>query len=219
VTLVAVLAAATAAATAFAGVVVYKNNFSRKSEVRELRRAEGKHCRKHWRERTEKLVVVAKRGPTTCGYEPPVEGDSAQPNHDFRAKEKLLKKTPKRIRRRAYLALKVRASKKAGYQLRVFPATQKWELRRAPSGGGPAFPASGKSNAVKGRGKTNNLRLKAQDDTVAGFVNGTKLTKVKDPSPNEVRGRRVEFAVGQRRHSNKPASAIIDALRLAVPNP
>jgi len=212
-------ALALAAAVAVAGITVYKNDFSTRHEVRELRHSEGKHCDRVWKRRAKNVRIHVNRGPNVCGYAPPVEGDTAGPDHDFQAKEKLLKATPKGIRDGAYLAIAVRSGKNAGYELRVFPTKHKFQLRRSPQGGGSGFPASGKSRAVKGVNKPNVLRLKAVHNKVIARVNGKKVAGVVDTNPAEVDGRRLELAIGHRRHRRKPVVASVDDLKVQVPKP
>lgn len=213
------LALGLAAAAALATVTVYKNNFSGKPEARELEHVEGSSCDKSWRRSAENLLVKVKKGPEVCGYQPPVEGDSDQPDHDWQAKAKLLNDTPKGVRDGAYLAVAVRVGKDAGYELRVFPTTKKYELRRSPSGGGGPFPATGTGPAIKGINKANALRLKAKGATVTALANGTQLAQETDPNPGDVGGRKLEVAIGHTKNSGKPVLAVLDDLALRVPNP
>jgi hypothetical protein len=206
-----------AAAVALAGITVYKNNFSSRAEVREVERVEGKHCDRRWRKKAKSVRVEVKTGPERCGYEPPVQGDSKRPDHIFQATGKLLKQTSKRVRGGAYVAVAVRVSKNSAYELRIFPARKKYQLRRDPSG--DRFPAKGSSSAIKGVNKPNVLSLKAVDDKVSARVNGSKLASVTDPSPNQVKGRKVEVAVGHKRKSGKAVLATLDELKLQVPKP
>ncbi len=159
------------------------------------------------------------RGSGTCGYRPPVEGDTAGPDHDFRAKEKLLKATPKGLRGSAYVAVAVRSGKSSGYELRIFPKRHRFELRRSPSGGGAGFPAKGRSRAIKGVSKPNVVRLRAVGNRVTARVNGTQLAKVTDSNAAQVDGRKLEVGVGSTRRSNKEVVATFDNLKLLVPNP
>src|SRR5919198_1918165 len=151
----AVLAFGLAAAVALAGVTVYKNNFSSRAEVREVKRVEGgKHCDRRWRKKAKSVRIEVTKGPERCGYEPPVQGDSDRPDHTFKATGKLLKQTSRRVRGGAYVAVAVRVGKNSAYELRIFPARKKYQLRRDPSGGG-GFPAKGTSSAIKGVNKPN----------------------------------------------------------------
>lgn len=217
--LAAALALGIAAAVALAGVTVYKNSFSSQAGVEELDHSRGKHCAKRWREKVKSLRAERSRGRGACGYRPPVQGDAGGPDHDFRAKGKLLKDTPKRIRGSAYVAVAVRSSKRAGYELRVFPKRHRFQLRRSPSGGGDGFPSNGRSGAIKGLRKPNSLRLRAVGNTVTARVNGTLLARVTDPNAGQVDGRKLEVAVGATRRSRKDVVATFDRLKLVVPDP
>jgi hypothetical protein len=208
-----------AAAVALAGVTVYKSNFSSRTEVRELERVEGKHCDRRWRKKAKSARVEVKKGPERCGYEPPVQGDSARPDHVFQATGKLLKQTSRRVRGGAYVAVAARVGKNSAYELRIFPARQKYQLVRDPSGGGGGFPAKGTSNAIKGVNKPNALRLKVVDDKVSARVNGTKLAAGTDASPSQLKGRKLEVSVGHKRTSSRAVIATLDDLKLQVPKP
>jgi Domain of Unknown Function (DUF1080) len=217
--LVALLVLGLAAATALAGVTVYKNDFSTKGEVKELKKAGGKHCRKRLRKKAKTALITSKKGPVVCAFSPPVQGDSEQPDHVFSAKVKLLKDTPKSVRRNSYVAIDVRAGKNSGYELRVFPKKHRFGLRRFPNGGGSDFPASGKSKAVKGVNKANVLRLKASGAKVIALVNGKKVAKATDSDPGGVNGRKVEVGIGRKGKSSKPLLVTVDDLKLQVPTP
>jgi hypothetical protein len=208
-----------ATATALAGVTVYKNNFSGRAEVNQLKQADGRHCDKRWRKKARSLLVVVKRGPGACGYRPPVEGDSDGPNHDFQAEGKLLKATPRGLRRSAYLAVAVRSGGSSRYELRVFPKKHKYELRRVPRRGGGGFPKRGKSRAINGPSTANVLRLKATGNKVTAKVNGKRLAQVVDSNAGQVGGRNLEVLVGEKRNTKKDVVASIDNLRLQVPSP
>ncbi len=217
--LAAALALGLAAAVALAGVTVYTNNFSRKSEAKQLKHVDGKHCDKRWRKKAESLLIEVNKGPGACGYRPPVEGDSDGPDHDFQAKMKLLRATPKGIRGSAYLSIAVRSGKSSRYELRIFPKKHKYELRRAPAGGGSGFPKQGKSRAIKGANKPNVLRLKAAGNKVTAKVNSRKVAEVTDSNAGQVGGRRLEVFVGNKRSTKKDVVASLDNLKLQVPSP
>jgi hypothetical protein len=217
--LVAAVVIAVAAATAVASVTVYSNKFTRKSDVKEMRHGEGKRCKKKWRKKAESLRIDVRRGPEVCGYRPPVEGVAHQPDHSFQAKEKLLRPTPKSVRNGAYLSITVRAGGSSGYELRVFPTVHRFKLVRSPAGGGGGFPVKGRSSAIKGFRKPNTLRLRAFGDEVTAKVNGTRVAKLTDANPGEVRGRRLEVAIGHTKRTRKPVVGNVDSLRLDVPSP
>lgn len=217
-----VLAAAGAAflaATAIAGVTVYTNNFSSKHEAGELRHAEGKHCDKDWRKKAKSVVVTAKKGKTTCGYAPPVAGDADGPNHKFKAKGKLLKETPKKVRDRVYVGIAVRAAKDTGYELQLYPSKHKFKLTRRAGGDKVGVLAKGGNKAIKGTNKPNSMQLSAVGSQVVARVNGKKLAKVGDRNSGQVDGRKVEIVLGYKKKRSKPASATFGNLELQVPRP
>src|SRR3954451_8109218 len=86
------------AVVALANVTIYKNDFSSKGEAKEMKLGEGDKCVAEWSKHSEALKVKVKKGPDTCGYRPPVQGDDSQPDHDFRAKLKISKQTPTKLR-------------------------------------------------------------------------------------------------------------------------
>lgn len=215
----AAAAAALLAATAFAGVTVYKNNFSSKREAKELRHAEGKKCEKNWRKKGESIAVKAKRGPMVCGYRPPVEGDGPAPDHSIQVQGKLLKDTPKGVRGRTYLGVAVRSGKKDGYELWVFPTKEKFKVARRAGKGPPSFLAKGNSKAIKGPGKPNLLSLKAVGSKVIAKVNGKRVAKTTDRNASGIKGRKLEVMLGYKKRSSKPASATFDNVKVQVPKP
>jgi hypothetical protein len=213
------LAAALLAATAIAGVTVYTNSFSSKGGSKELRHAEGKHCKKSWRNKAKNVVIRAEKGKTVCGYRPPVEGDSDAPDHDLRVTEKLAKDTPKSVRDHVYLGIAVRSAKDVGYQLWVFPTERKFKLARLNGGSKPTFLAKGGNKAIKGRGKANHLGLKAVGSKIIAKVNGKRLAKTVDRNAGQVDGRKLEVMLGYKKHRSKSVSMTLDNLELQVPNP
>jgi hypothetical protein len=215
----AAVAVGVAAATALAAVTVYKNGFSKKGEVKELRQAQGKHCKRSFRKKAGKVRIDVTRGSEVCGYRPPVEGDTDGPDHSVQVAAKFLRSTPKGLRKDAYAAVFVRSGKTSDYELRIFPVKHRFRLVRSPSGGGSGFPAQGRSPAIKGFNKLNVLELKAVGSRVTARVNGTKIATVTDSDPAQVGGRRLEIAVANGKRSDKTVSATIDKLKVQVPTP
>jgi opacity protein-like surface antigen len=211
--------AAVMAATAVAGVTVYTNNFSSRSEAKELRHSEGKHCNKDWRKKAKSVLVTASKGRTVCGYSPPVQGDGAAPNHRFEATEKLLKDTPKSVRDGVYLGIAVRSAKDTGYQLQVFPSEHKFKLTRQTGGDKVGVLAKGSNKAIDGTNKPNAMLLSAVGSQVIAKVNGKRLAKVGDRASGQVDGRKVEVLLGYKKKRSKPASATFGNLELQVPRP
>ena len=189
-----------AAATALAGVTVYKNTFARKGDAKELRHAEGKHCKRSFRKKAENLQIDVTKSPEACGYRPPVEGDTDGPDHSFQAKvevparhaEGASRKTPTWRWRSA------RASRRA-MSFACFPVKHRFRLSARPRAAGSDFPADGKSSAIKGFNKANVLGLKARGSKLtAPGSTGPRSPRLTDSNPAQVGGRKLEVAIGER---------------------
>jgi hypothetical protein len=213
------LVAALGAAVAVAGVTVYSNDFSRGREAKELRHAEGKHCKKNWRKKAKSVGVTAERGRTVCGYRPPVEGDSASPNHKIHVDAKLLKDTPKKVRDSVYVGASVRSGKDKGYELQVFPTQHKFRLARRAGKDNVNILAKGGSKTIKGINKPNVLNLSVSGSQLTAGVNGKRLAKVTDHNSGAVDGRRLEIMLGYTKKRKQPAAATFDNLEVQVPRP
>ena len=216
--LVAVVAAVVASA-AIAGVIVYSNNFSSSKEAKELRHAEGKHCKKDWRKKAKSLMVEAQRGRTVCGYRPPVQGDAASPNHKIRAEAKLLKDTPKSVRDRVYAGVAVRSAKDSGYELQVFPTQHKFRLARRAGSDNVSILAKGGSKDIKGINKPNVMNLSVRGSQLTASVNGKRVAKVADRNSGTIDGRKLEIMLGYTKKRTKPAAVTFDNLEVQVPKP
>lgn len=207
--------AAVAAAVAFGIVDIYSNDFATAGKGHQLSGAQGSHCDKTVKNGT--LQVTVKEGPEECGYQLPVEGESRQPNHDLQARMKLLKSTPKALRKNAFVGLEVRAGGGTDYELRIFPKGHRYVIKRTP--GGIGFPVSGQDGAIKPIDKLNTLRLQAFGNVVKAWVNGAKIADVADSSPTDVRGRRAELVFSNGKKTAMDVVARADDVHLAVPTP
>jgi hypothetical protein len=206
------------AATAFGFVQVYQNSFSTQKRYAEIKTvSKGDRCGRKYMEKRKAMRVRAKDGPRDCRYKPAVQGSGPQPDHRFGAVVRLLTKTPSGIRSDGYISMSIRVGSGEGYELRLFPKDKTYELRRKPGGGG--FPDAGPSNAIKGIGKVNRMRIQTEGSHVRAFVNGTELADVNDGNANELKGRKVEFGVGNLRDTENPTYALFDKLKVAVPDP
>ena len=210
------LAAICCVGVAAATVTVYTNDFSKKGEFKELRKTGGKHCDSNYRGKKEVARLKVSHAPEVCGFEPPVAGDNPQPDHIFQAQGKLAKSTKKQARKKAFLFVEARVGGKAFYELRIFPKTHKFKLKRVPSGG--AFPMGGTDNKVHGVGDKNKLRLRVIGNDIKGIVNGKTVASVTDANANQVKGKKLEFGAGNTSKTNKPTEAIFNSVRLGVPN-
>lgn len=217
--LMASLAFLLAGAVALATVTVYKESFTGKGSVRELKRASGgKRCNKAHRESTQQLRITAKRGGVLCAYSPPLIADSPVPDHEIQIDARVLRKqTPKALRRATYTALRLRLAGNSHYELQIFPRRKRFRLVRTPNG--PGFPVAGNSDAIKPLGKKNRMKLRAFGARIVASVNGTRLALVEEASPGQVAGRKLAFGMGSRKQAKEGPVAVFDDLRVRIPNP
>jgi hypothetical protein len=218
-TLLAVAATVFAAlcATALADFTVYDNDFSSRSEFKQIiKSGSAKKCDRRFREKSKSMLASVKRGKTTCTFRPPVEGDDELPNQTVRVDGKILKKTPKSVRGGAFLELTLRSGGSGvGYTLRVFPQKQRFELLRGPAGNG--FPQQGDSDAIKKINKRNSLSLTARGAKVEAFINGKQVAEVDDENPGQVSGTKIRFSVGNAKQKSKDVAATFKRVSVAVP--
>jgi hypothetical protein len=216
---ISVAAAALAVGGLAWGVVrVYKNDFRSRSEFREIRKLTGgKQCKKA-HEAGERFATSVESGPKECIYRSPVQGDGSGPNQEVEAKVKLNKATSSKIRKRVYLGIGVRAAKRAGYQLRIYPQRQEWELHR--TGGGEGFPVKGKLEKINKAGKSNKLRLRAFGNKVSAWVNGDRVVSAMvDRDAAEVDGQLTTLLIASTKKTGKRAKGSFDDYVVKVSDP
>lgn len=212
-TLLAALAAA-----ALANVTVYQNGFKNAADVKQLSKVEGgKRCKRKFRRNSKRLRVTATRGPATCVFRPPVEGDGPRPDHIFRVDGTIATKGPKAARRTAFLLTRVRAGAGSNYELRVYPRGGRFELRRRPNSA--QFPITGTDDAIKRIGRLNKVRLVAEGPRVRAAVNGSVVAAVTDSSHEQVSGRRLHFGIAHRLRTTRDFSGNFRAIAVSVPRP
>ena len=213
----AALACSAALAAVALGVSVYSNDFSSAAEYDQIvRSGGGKSCDRVYRSKQNAMLVTVKKGPLTCGFRVPVEGDSELPNHAIGVETKLLSSTPKGVRDGAFVEATLRAGGGGvGYTLRVFPARKKFELRRGPGGG--EFPVRGNEKAINGVNERNNISLVARGAQVSASVNGKEVASVQDSNPGQVTGRKVRIAVGGQKSSSNDVAFIVRRVSVGVP--
>lgn len=203
-------------ASAAAVIYVYGNGFPSKQAFKEIKRAGGggKNCGKRFREKanTMRVHVIGRR---LCEFEPPVLGDSSQPNHVIYAKGTVLKKqNPKAVRKAAYLAVRARVGGGNHYQLQIRPKGKRFKLSRSPDSG--AVSEAGTSDAINQLGRHNTLRLDVKGARVTALVNGEELASVVDPNPEAVNGRRVSFGLGSRKSTKREILGAFKRIRVGI---
>jgi hypothetical protein len=212
-----VLAAlAIGAATAFALVKVYSNDFSNGGEADSLPLS-GKGCQTKWDQDNKRLDIVAKEGSTRCRLKLPVQGDSPQPDQAVEVTAKLDKSTPKSIARKTYFSVTLRDGSGGLYEFRVYPALRRYSLGREPDGNG--FPVEGRDRSIGKPGDRNFIRLEVDGDTIKAKVNKKRLDPVTDQNASELAGRRMTVTFGVEGKSSDPVGGWIDDVLVQVPSP
>jgi hypothetical protein len=212
--------AALLAGTALGSVAIYDNDFSSRSEVKEVKKSGGKACARKFIQKGKRKAMRAtvKQGPATCSFRPPVQSDGELGDFELRVDGKIAKSSAKSVRKGAFLGASVRVGGNGvGYELRVFPHTGKFKLTRGPNGG--QFPVDGTSNAIAAVGKRNSLRLTVEGARVRALINGTEVADVTDNDPGAVNGRKLRFAVGGERSSGKSVVGVLSKVKISVPDP
>lgn len=211
-----VLAALAIAALAQAGISVYKTSFSSRADYRSISslvRSSGA-CDREWRNKSA-LGVKVKGGPADCVYVTPVEGDSKQPDQIVKVIGKVTKGTKDKVREEVYVGVTVRANKKEGYELRVFPKPRRWQLLK----NGKVI-AQDRDKKIEGLAKKNRLEIQAVGGSITAKVNGKLMKQFKDKDADQVGGRKTGVTFGDRKASKKlKGEGFFDKLKVQVPVP
>lgn len=201
------------ASIASAKISIYVNEVEGKPAFESIKRFSGKGCEKEWRKK-QSLGFVIDGGRRACEFALPVAGDSKQPDHTIQAVAKLTNGTDKKAKQTSYIGARIRAGRKDGYELRVFPKTRTWSFIRNGT-----EVEEGRDRAIDAVGKKNLLRLASEGNTVVARVNNEVLTVFKDPQPNEVDGRRALLTSGIATRTKKDAVGLFDDIKLIIPSP
>jgi hypothetical protein len=226
--LVAIGAMSIAAASAHAGpVTVAIYAFSTQADVLAFQKTLGSKCKKKWRQRKAMQVAVRAR-TNSCVFRSSVVADSSDVRADLEtsATASIGSSTPKKLQKKAYVAVGVRSSENAGYELRVRPVARSWQLFRDPKGAeGPALFRSGKRKLIRGGFKVNDLALRAFDyghdsTTLTARINGKVVVSATDTGNSQPDGRRTTVSTGIKGSgSGTGALGIFDNVAIKVPNP
>ena len=214
---------ATTAAAAAAPVGVYRNAMGTDAQREEIRKLSGQSCNRGGSE--DALRVTLGKGTEECSLRTPVIGRDLE----IGATARLLSGTPKALRKKAFLAVDVRAGEQgAHYQLAVYPLQRKAQLRKTlPNGHTEYLEITKGVDAIKGINEPSELRLRAFNVTsgpdkgschVLAFVGQTKVADVTDDAAGELQGRSAAFSIG----ASKAAKGLVgsfDDIVVRVPNP
>ena len=218
--LAALLTLVPAAGAALVGI--YRNPMEGKGQLAQIKKFSGDRCGRGASDHAFG-IVIGKR-TRECSYRTPVVGRDLE----IAATERLLGKTPKSVRRAAYLALDLRAGGGARYQLAAYPFQRKAQLRKILPDGTIEYLQVAKDVArIKGVDRDNELRLRAFNVTegeekgscrILAYVGDQFPADVTDDAAGELGGRASGFSVGSAKVA-KGAQATIDNVVVRVPSP
>lgn len=211
-------------ASAAKSLTIYKNRLNTEDKKAEITRFNRKDRCVRKAMPTAIRVSVGKQ-TRECFMRIPVVGK----NVEISAIGRLFKSTPKAIRGRTYLGLSVRQSGDGSrYELAVFPAARKFQLRKILPDGAIEVLGSGKAgNVIKGVGKANRMTLKAFNGVdgapsstarLVASVNGKRLAFTDDVQGSSLAGTATTFSVGSSKVA-KGALGSFTSLVARIPDP
>lgn len=221
--------ASLAAAAAYAGpVTVALYAFASQGDVLAFQKVLGAKCEKKWRQQKSMQLTVG-AGTNSCAFRSSVVADSSDVRADaeIAGTASIGGATPKKLLKKAYVGVSVRSSENSGYELRVRPAAQSWQLFRDPKSAaeGPVLFRSGKGKFIRGGLKGNDLALRAfdfgnADTSLSARINGKVVVSVTDTGNGQPDGRRSVVSTGIKgAGSGSGTVGIFDNVAIKVPNP
>ncbi|MSO41699.1 MAG: hypothetical protein EXQ70_07400 [Solirubrobacterales bacterium] len=216
------------AGVAMAGpVTIAFYRFSSSADVDSFAKVKGSKCEKKLRG-GDSMGVTVGQGTNACGYRSSVVADSSSrgASLEMSASTNLTGTTPAKLRKKIYLGVAVRQSDNEGYELRILPGVQKWQVfRDAKGSGGSALFASGPCKCIRpAAGKPNDLVLRAfkegSDVRVRVAINRKVKLNAKDTAGNQPAGRRTVLLLGAKGNASaKNAVGAFDNVAVRVPSP
>jgi hypothetical protein len=241
--LIVLCASLAAAAVAHAGVVpVGVYSFQSTGDVAAFQKLAGGACTKKWYQQKAMAVTLGAK-TNFCSMRTSVVGDSTDPLSDMQisAAAQLGPGVSGKLRTKAYVGVAARASETAGWELRVRPAAQTWQLFRDPKGApGPALVKSGKGKFIKTGATTKKTRatatakpaatanqillrtfdLNTPTTTVLAQINGQAVITLSDAAPDSPDGRRSAVTTGVKGTGfGTGVVGIFDNVAISVPSP
>jgi hypothetical protein len=207
-----------------ASLVLYKNaldSAGKRSQVKQY----GSKARCNAGGSTKAFRFSLGQQTKDCFYRIPVVGKSVE----VTGVGVLLKSTPTAIRGRTWLAVSTRqASNGSRYQLTVFPAQRKIQLRKVLGDGQIEYLAVEKSvRQVAKPGGSNRMTLRAFDGVsgvpsgttrIVAWVNGVRIAVVDDPNGSQLSGRFSTFSIGSGGNAYR-ATGSFRNLAMRIPDP
>jgi hypothetical protein len=220
----AVLALALVLAPAASGALIgiYRNGMEGKGQLGQIAKFSGDRCGRG--AAAGAFLISIGKGTRECTYRTPVLGRDLE----ISATARLLGKTPKPVRRGAYLAVDLRAGSGARYQLTAYPVQRKAQVRKILADGSLEYLHIEKDLAsVKGTDQANQLRLRAFNVTegeekgncrILAYVGGQLVADVTDEGAGDLSGRASGFSLGSAKVA-KGAQATFDDVVVRIPSP
>lgn len=178
---------------------------------------------------TGQMGLTVGPGTNHCTYRSSVVGDASDvaPDVEVAGTGTVGRNTPAALQKKAFVAVGVRNSEEAGWEFRVLPGAQKWQLLRDPAGtsAGATIARAGRGSFVKGIGKPNALVLRTFDGgtTSTGLiatVNGKSVVTLTDTADDQPDGRRSVLSVGAKgTAAGAGIAGLFDDVAIRVPNP
>jgi hypothetical protein len=217
-----IVLAALYAASAGALIGIYRNPMETGPQRGEALKMDGSRCARGGSAHAFKIVIG--KQTRECTYRTPVVGRDLE----IAATGRLLSKTPKQARNRAYLSLVLRAGETARYALVVYPLQRKAQLRKRMGDGKAKFLRIAKKvPSIHGTDRGNKLSLRAFNVTsgedkgrcrILAYVGKVKVAEYTDRASGDLQGRASAFGVGASKKA-KGIAASFDDVVVRVPDP
>lgn len=226
--LIALGAAFAVVAVAYAGpVTVALYQFATQSDVLAFQKTFGSKCEKKWRQQKSMQITLG-AGTSVCAFRSSVVADSSDVRADAQidTTASLGAIASKKLQKKAFVGVAVRSSETAGYELRVRPFAQSWQLFRDPKGSEvQTVFRSGKGKFIKPGVKGNALSLRAFDfggttTSLSASINGKVVASASDTGNSQPDGRRTVVSTGVKgTGSGSGVVGVFDDVAIKVPNP
>jgi hypothetical protein len=226
IVLCAAIATATVAQAAPVTIALY--SFETAGDVAAFQKARAGKCEKKWQQMKQMAIQVG-AGTNSCVFSSSVAGDSTDPlsDMDVASAANLGAGVGKKLQKKAYVGVGARQSETSGWEFRIRPGAQTWQLFRDPKGAAPSvLLRSGKGRFIKGAGKKpNQLSLRTFDfstptTTITAIINGKTVASLTDAAADSPDGRRSVVLTGVKGSgSGGGVVGIFDNVAIRVPSP
>lgn len=194
-------------------VAIYRNGLDTTAERTDVLKLSGRNCSREGNKGT--LQIAVGKRTEECAYRTPVIGR----NLEIAVTARLLPKTPRRVARKAFVGLVLRAGGGARYEFRVFPRQRKTQLVKLTGDGDEYLAIEKGVTAVKGVGRPNVLRLRTEGlkgkVKLSAFLGPTVVGEAVDDKGG-IKGEFSALSVGAPRNG-RGAIATFDAIVVRTP--